>query len=132
MFPLQASMCATGAETEIRPTNPVVKTSNSTETMVRGLCLFQDSWLRDPAFKDWIERDGNNVRNARCKICKKTIDIASMGRTAVKFHGNGKKHQELVERFARPQEESLRRFLSTPASATASITDNETRTDRDW
>ena len=50
--------------------------------MPGGGCLFQTKWKSDSQFKDWI-KETNNIHSAYCKLCKKNVDIKTMGRTAL-------------------------------------------------
>jgi hypothetical protein len=43
-----------------------------------GGCLFQTKWKSDPQFKDWI-KETDNSHSAYCKLCKKNVDIKTMG-----------------------------------------------------
>ena len=64
--------------------------------MVRGVCTFKHVWFTESTFKDWIEKIPINERSARCKLCKKTLDISSMGKTALTSHSEGAKHKFLI------------------------------------
>ena len=59
-------------------------------------CTFQDKWLEQPEFKPWLSRD-KLVHNAYCRICSRSIDIRSMGRTALISHMKGKKHEDKLK-----------------------------------
>ena len=59
-------------------------------------CQFQDNWLSHKDFKTWIERDHVNVNSAKCKLCKSTIDVSTMGTSALRSHAKGVKHQAKV------------------------------------
>ena len=64
--------------------------------MPGGGCLFQTKWKSDPQFKDWIQ-ETDNSHSAYCKLCKKNVDIKTMGRTALTSHMKGKKHLEIFK-----------------------------------
>lgn len=56
---------------------------------IRGGCFFNAKWTIDPEFKEWI-KSTENVHQAYCKICKRQIDIKTMGRRALTSHMKGK------------------------------------------
>ena len=55
-----------------------------------GTCHFQLDWLSDPAYKDWIARDNEKTTVARCTKCSASIDVSTMGKTALTNHSRGK------------------------------------------
>ena len=56
--------------------------------------FFNANWLEEDQFKSWLTsaKDGNK---ARCKLCKKDIELSNMGRQALVSHYSGKKHKEV-------------------------------------
>ena len=63
------------------------------------VCTFQDEWLNEqinPNLAEWVVRVPNKKSVAMCKLCKKQIDISSMGRRALKSHEESKKHTTLI------------------------------------
>ena len=58
-------------------------------------CVFKQVWLKDERFGAWIGRDKNCSR-ARCNICNKSMDISTMGTSALRSHMKGDKHKNLV------------------------------------
>ncbi|KAL3858038.1 hypothetical protein ACJMK2_012654 [Sinanodonta woodiana] len=62
-------------------------------------CKFQDKWLTNNAFKSWIRKDTSNSHGAFCQLCNKSIDLTSMGKTALTSHSKGKKHKENEDRL---------------------------------
>ena len=44
-------------------------------------------------FDDWIEKT-NKMCEARCLVCKKSIDVSLMGVSALYYHAKGAKHQK--------------------------------------
>ena len=58
-----------------------------------GTCHFQTSWLSDPNFSQWLRRDPKSDTNAYCRVCSRNINIGTMGKTAIKSHLSGSKHQ---------------------------------------
>ena len=65
--------------------------------------LFKDYWLDNPEFKDWIEKVDNCTSKARCKVCRKTIDLSNMGTRALKSHAKGLRHKDLVKNAKQPR-----------------------------
>ena len=55
---------------------------------------FQESWLSDERFKDWLV-PAQTKRETRCKRCKKSFALSNMGLQALKSHAEGKKHKQL-------------------------------------
>ena len=54
---------------------------------------FNQKWLEEDAFKLWLAPT-KNVSIARCKLCKKDIELSNMGRQALLSHCSGKKHKD--------------------------------------
>ena len=46
-----------------------------------GKCSFQKSWLQNAEWKSWLAECANDPHMAYCTVCKKEINIASMGVT---------------------------------------------------
>ena len=61
-----------------------------------GNCHLREKWLGEDQFRNRLKRGQSNT-TAYCNVCKKSFDISSMGRTALRSHLKGKKHQELAE-----------------------------------
>ena len=53
---------------------------------------FQDELFTNKKFANWIGKT-NKLFEARCLVCKKSIDLSLMGVSAL-YHGKGVKHQE--------------------------------------
>ena len=60
---------------------------------------FQERWLSDKRFKDWLVPT-QTKREARCKRCKKSFALLNMGVQALKSHAKGKKHKQLCAAVA--------------------------------
>ena len=58
-------------------------------------CVFNQKWLVDPIFKDWIYCP-QNENQAGCTVCKTTFSIKHDGRAAVNKHNDGKDHARLL------------------------------------
>ena len=66
-----------------------------TVNMPHGKCVFNEHWLRDPQYAEWITRD-RVPGCAKCVFCAKSIDITNMGEGALRSHARGAKHQSFV------------------------------------
>ena len=55
--------------------------------------MFQDEWCTNKKFADWIGK-ANKLPEARCVVCKKSIDISLMGVLALDYHAKCAKHQK--------------------------------------
>ena len=84
-------------------------------------CAFQKNWLTEPEFKVWLSADKSTPHSAVCRLCHKSFDIKSMGRTALLSHMKGKKHKE---KLAFLESSALSSYVSKDASA-ASITSTD-------
>lgn len=64
--------------------------------MPKGKCAFNDRWLDNVRYKQWLVPVPGDVYSARCTLCKKTFGILSMGEPALKSHAKGTKHCSLA------------------------------------
>ena len=55
-------------------------------------CTFQSKWLSDERFKGWLKEVPNNRNTAECTVCQKTVDLSTMGSTALTSNAKGVKH----------------------------------------
>ena len=62
-----------------------------------GKCHFQDIWLQKEQYKDWLVKDVKNVNSARFSVCRQSFTIATMRESALRSHGSGAKHLELMK-----------------------------------
>ena len=63
-------------------------------------------WLQMSKFKSWLIRGDNNT-TAKCRVCpvpRKTNELSSMGKQALKSHASGKKHCERLAFIVKLQE----------------------------
>ena len=81
-----------------------------------GTCSFKEEWLQDRDLKKWIQKVPGNQHGALCILCKKTVDITTMGKTALSSHASSNKHRTLISGLE--SQESLSTFLTSPASPT--------------
>lgn len=61
-----------------------------------GKCIFNDLWLKNPDYHDWLQTDKDRYR-AKCKLCFKSFSVSSMGESALKSHLKSKKHQSIEQ-----------------------------------
>lgn len=58
---------------------------------------FQDSWLTDPSFSDWLKKAIDSTQ-FRCIVCHKTLSLSTAGRSALTDHANGDKHKDALSK----------------------------------
>ena len=61
-------------------------------SMSKRLTLFNDDWLKQDEFKLWLQKV--NSKTAKCTLCLQQFDISNMGKSAIKSHSKGKRHNE--------------------------------------
>lgn len=95
-------------------------------------CNFNREWLTDPDFKDWLV-EVPDAKRAKCNLCRKDINLAAMGISALKSHAKGDTHKKNVD-FAETAKrgQTLINFMkpaATPeATPRASTLDNHVST----
>ena len=57
--------------------------------------IFNDDWLKDPKFKDWLERDKKSKDSSYCKCC--AFALKNANRSALLKHANSAKHKTNFE-----------------------------------
>ncbi|CAI6348699.1 unnamed protein product [Macrosiphum euphorbiae] len=67
---------------------------NETKKRIRN-CVFNDEWLKDQIFSDWIAKH-NNPNKARCILCQTVFSVKYDGVKAVKTHQESKKHEGYI------------------------------------
>ena len=87
---------------------------------------FVDDLLRNPVYKDWLEKDPNDLTIAWYYVCHKKISLSTAGQSAINDHGGGKKHIDALKKdlgfFNKPKQKS-----SNTATRTSSSTSFTTR-----
>ena len=73
-----------------------------------GKCVFNEAWRSEPEFAQWLEGVPTDKYAYRCRACKSSNQLGTMGRSAVKAHSRGDKH-----------EMALKNMLSTNRALTA-------------
>ena len=58
-----------------------------------GKCSFNACWLTKTEYKSWLREVKGDLHKAFCVVCKKTINLTSMGESALRSHSSGTKHQ---------------------------------------
>ncbi|XP_047146037.1 uncharacterized protein LOC124818961 [Hydra vulgaris] len=58
---------------------------------------FQEDWLQQDIYKDWLVPNAHAKTKAHYKKCKKSFELSNMGIQAVKSHAAGEKHQSATK-----------------------------------
>jgi hypothetical protein len=58
---------------------------------------FQDSWLQNELYRDWVEKVDGDKFLARCNVCDDTFSVSGQGASALKSHQKGKNHRARVQ-----------------------------------
>lgn len=66
------------------------------DEMPGGKCKFQSAWLEHGEYRHWVRPETSDPYRAKCTICQKSVDIATMGESALKSHQISAKHQSKV------------------------------------
>lgn len=66
-----------------------------------SLSQFQEDWLTDDRFKEWVKRVPTNSHKAYCIICAKSINVTSSGCSALISHAKSKCHNDKIEQRSR-------------------------------
>ena len=57
-----------------------------------GKCKFNEAWREKESFCHWLKPVDNNVYEAFCTVCKKRIQLGTMGVKALESHTKSSKH----------------------------------------
>ena len=57
-----------------------------------GKCIFKKIWLQNSLYSSWIEESSDKYE-AKCKFCKESIKLSTMGERSLKYHMNRNKHK---------------------------------------
>lgn len=63
-----------------------------------GINTFKEGWLFNSRFKDWIIKE--SATSAKCRWCRKVVDLRNMGITALTSQLKCKKHKQLQKDFS--------------------------------
>lgn len=58
-----------------------------------GKCSFNACWLTKTEYKSWLREVKGDLYKVFCVVCKKTMNLTSMGESALRSHSSGTKHQ---------------------------------------
>ena len=56
-------------------------------------CCFQNEWLTNEEYSNWVQAVPKNRSRVKCSFCKTKIDISNMSVAALDSHAAGKKHK---------------------------------------
>lgn len=71
---------------------------------------FNDNWLSDSNYSQWIARCHTSDTNAYCDWCKKKFSFSNMGNAALSSHIKSAKHQKFLTSKANNQ--SIENFIN--------------------
>ena len=75
----------------------VLFTGDETYFEMPGKCTFQDRWLADERYKDWILKDAVNKYFAKCAICVKGLNLTSIGKSVFWKHAGADRHKKKLK-----------------------------------
>ncbi|TKS80447.1 hypothetical protein D9C73_013320 [Collichthys lucidus] len=87
-----------------------------------GKCTFNSAWLDDDEMKRWLKPVANNKYQAFCTLCKKTLELASLGLKALHSHAKSERHQLSVKGLQRVQ--AITQFCSPSLPGSSSSRDS--------
>ena len=61
-----------------------------------GKYVFFIGWIQKEEYKNWIAADRTSKSKARCRICNKSFDVASMGEAALVSHMHCRKSMVIL------------------------------------
>lgn len=76
--------------------------------------VFQEQWLTDPLFINWLKKSAKDGQYAYCFLCLKDISVYNMGRQSLLSHMKSKKHKEKL--LVMQKTVDIRAQLSSPKS----------------
>ena len=56
-------------------------------------CHFQNEWLTNEEYSNWVQAVPKNKSRVKCSFCKTEINISNMGVAALDSYAAGKKHK---------------------------------------
>ena len=78
---------------------------------------FQEAWLEESEFKDWLRKDKTDVTKFRCAICNKSLTLSISVRAALIDHAKGSKHKTELSKVASFFNKKASISLTTSSSA---------------
>lgn len=91
-----------------------------------GKCGFNPEWTQKEQYRPWLEPLKGDRTKARCTLCPKVFDIASMGESALRSHMKGEKHKSLAANSTCSNGFAISNFFHTnrqPVSKVSSASD---------
>ncbi len=85
----------------------------------KGQCVYNPNWECDPVFRDWVKLVQTDKRKAFCLYCDKTIDISTMGKSALNSHLKSEKHEQNKSKSKRTS--SIKSFFGPAPSSSSKI-----------
>ncbi len=76
-------------------------------------CTFNGLWLEDGAFSSWLKPVANNRYQAYCTLCKKALELSSLGIKSLQSHVKSEKHKVAVKGLQWVQ--AINQFCSAPS-----------------
>lgn len=76
------------------------------DKMPGGKCKFQPAWLQHTDYRHWVRPEPSDPYRAMCALCQKTVDIATMGESALKSHQKGERRRSF-RRTAKEREAEI-------------------------
>ncbi len=61
-----------------------------------GKCKFNEAWMDKISFHHWLKPVVDNIFEAYCTVCKKRIQLGTMGVKALDSHAKSTKHMKYV------------------------------------
>lgn len=86
-------------------------------------CKFNQLWLQEEEYKDWLAPYHSDNTRANCVICGKHFSLSTMGTTALRSHAKGTNHLKKLAKSS--GQVTLSNFIassSTPTTAGSSVT----------
>ena len=80
---------------------------------------FQEDWLSDDRYQNWIRKVPDNPRKAYCILCSKSIDVTSCGVSALNSHQRGQGHNDKLKERNKDQIGSF--FKKSSSSADVEV-----------
>ena len=61
--------------------------------------FFVKKWLEEPVLNIWLHEFKGDATSTKYKICRTISKLSTMGKSALKDHSDGKKHQSEVKKM---------------------------------
>ncbi len=72
-------------------------------SITMGKCTFNELWLEDGAFSYWLKPVANNRYQAYCTLCKKALELSSLGIKSLQSHAKSESYKVAVKGLQRVQ-----------------------------